>query len=164
MAQHLYCATDGCGIETIDPVTRQRRKSTKEDVGLGARLADYLPEIGFYWPIVSAQDHPKSAPLHELEASYNNTVKHIQSETVMGRQTARYAVEMANVIAGDEAIAACSTAALAAGLLYCTVGAGPGRDGVGAGFCRGRTAGRFHVDGECRFDRTGNPGGHGGRR
>jgi trimethylamine--corrinoid protein Co-methyltransferase len=99
----LYCATDGCGIETIDPVTRQRRKSTKEDVGLGARLADCLPEIGFYWPIVSAQDHPKSAPLHELEASYNNTVKHIQSETVMGRQTARYAVEMANVIAGDEA-------------------------------------------------------------
>jgi trimethylamine--corrinoid protein Co-methyltransferase len=99
----LYCATDGCGIETIDPVTRQRRKSVKEDVALGARLADYLPEIGFYWPIVSAQDHPKSAPLHELEASYNNTVKHVQSETVMGRQTARYAVEMANVIAGDEA-------------------------------------------------------------
>jgi trimethylamine---corrinoid protein Co-methyltransferase len=99
----LYCATDGCGIETIDPVTRRRRKSTKDDVGLGARLADGLPEIGFYWPIVSAQDHPKSAPLHELEASYNNTVKHIQSETVMGRRTARYAVEMANVIAGDEA-------------------------------------------------------------
>jgi trimethylamine---corrinoid protein Co-methyltransferase len=99
----LYCATDGCGIETIDPVTRRRRKSTKEDVGRGARLADYLPEIGFYWPIVSAQDHPKSAPLHELEAAYNNTVKHVQSETVMGRQAARYAVEMANVLAGDDA-------------------------------------------------------------
>jgi trimethylamine--corrinoid protein Co-methyltransferase len=98
----LYCATDGCGIETIDPFTRQRRKSTKADVGLGARLADCLPEIGFYWPIVSAQDYPKSAPLHELEASFNNTVKHVQSETVMGRQTARYAVEMAKVIVGDE--------------------------------------------------------------
>ncbi len=98
----LYCATDGCGIETIDPITRQRRKSTKADVALGARLADSLPEIGFYWPIVSAQDHPKSAPLHELEASFKNTVKHIQSETVMGAQTARYAVEIATVIAGDE--------------------------------------------------------------
>jgi trimethylamine--corrinoid protein Co-methyltransferase len=69
---------------------------------MGARLADYLPEIGFYWPIVSAQDHPTTAPLHELEASFNNTVKHIQSETVMGAPTARYAIEMAKVIAGGE--------------------------------------------------------------
>ncbi len=98
----LYCATDGCGVETIDVATRQRRPSTKEDVALGARLADYLPEIGFYWPIVSAQDHPATAPLHELDASFNNTVKHIQSETVMGERTARYAVEMARVVAGDE--------------------------------------------------------------
>lgn len=95
----LYCATDGCGIQTIDPITRQRRKSCKADVGLGARLADSLPEIGFYWPIVSAQDHPACAPLHELEASFNNTVKHIQSETVMGAATAKYAIEMAQVIA-----------------------------------------------------------------
>lgn len=98
----LYCATDGCGVETIDPFTRTRRSSMKNDVATGARLADYLPEIGFYWPIVSAQDHPRTAPLHELEASLNNTVKHVQSETIMGEQTARYAVEMARVIAGNE--------------------------------------------------------------
>jgi trimethylamine--corrinoid protein Co-methyltransferase len=99
----LYCATDGCGVETIDIDTRQRRPSRKEDVAIGARLADYLPEIGFYWPMVSAQDHPSTAPLHELDASFNNTVKHVQSETVMGERTACYAIEMANVIAGDEA-------------------------------------------------------------
>ena len=98
----LYCATDGCGVETIDLSTRRRRPSIKEDVAMGARLADYLPEIGFYWPIVSAQDHRSTAPLHELEASFNNTVKHIQSETVMGEPSARYAIEMARVIAGDE--------------------------------------------------------------
>jgi len=97
-----HCATDGCGVESIDIATRQRRPSTKNDVALGARLADYLPEIGFYWPIVSAQDHPKTAPLHELEASLNNTVKHIQSETVMGEPTARYAIEMARMIAGNQ--------------------------------------------------------------
>ncbi len=28
----LYCATDGCGVETIDFVTRQRRRSKKDDV------------------------------------------------------------------------------------------------------------------------------------
>lgn len=99
----LYCATDGCGVETIDFETRQRRPSVKRDVATSARLADYLSSIGFYWPMVSAQDHPATAPLHELEAAFNNTVKHVQSETVMGEATARYAIEMAKVIAGGSA-------------------------------------------------------------
>jgi trimethylamine--corrinoid protein Co-methyltransferase len=60
-----------------------------------------LSSIGFYWPIVSAQDYPATAPLHEIDAAYNNTVKHVQSETVMGERSGRYAVEMAQVIAGD---------------------------------------------------------------
>ncbi len=98
----MYCATDGCGTETIDLLTRQRRASTKADVGAMARVADYLSSIGFYWPIVSAQDHPQTAPLHELDASFNATVKHVQTETVMDGPTARYAVEMARVVAGDE--------------------------------------------------------------
>ncbi len=99
----LYCATDGCGVETIDFITRQRRSSRKEDVALMARAADYLSAIGFYWPMVSAQDFPETAPLHELEASFNNTVKHVQSETVMGEWAAGYAIEMARVIAGNDA-------------------------------------------------------------
>jgi trimethylamine--corrinoid protein Co-methyltransferase len=99
--QALYCATDGCGVETIDFETRQRRASVKADVAAGARLADYLPSIGFYWPIVSAQDFPATAPLHEIEAAFNHTVKHVQSETVMGERLGRYAVEMAQVMAGD---------------------------------------------------------------
>ena len=98
----LYCATDGCGVETIDFTTRERRASRKEDVATMARVADALSSISFYWPIVSAADHPSTAPLHELDASYNNTVKHVQSETVMGEELGRYAVEMARVIAGDE--------------------------------------------------------------
>jgi trimethylamine--corrinoid protein Co-methyltransferase len=100
----LYCATDGCGVETIDFITRQRRPSKKEDVGTMARVTDYLSAIGFYWPIVSAQDHPKTAPLHELDASFNHTIKHVQSETVMGEWTARYAIEMADVISGNEQV------------------------------------------------------------
>jgi trimethylamine--corrinoid protein Co-methyltransferase len=99
----LFCATDGCGTETIDFDTRERRSPCKDDVAKMARVADYLSSVGFYWPIVTAQDHPATAPLHELDASFRNTVKHIQSETVMDGLTARYAVEMAHVIAGDEA-------------------------------------------------------------
>lgn len=98
----MYCATDGCGVETIDFATRQRRASRKSDVASMARVADALPSIGFYWPIVSAADYPSTAPLHEIDASFNNTVKHVQSETVMGEDLGRYAVEMARVIADSE--------------------------------------------------------------
>ncbi len=97
----MYCATDGCGVETIDFVTRQRRPSKKTDVASMARICDYLSAISFYWPIVSAQDFAKTAPLHELDASFNNTLKHVQSETIMGAWTARYAIEMADVVAGS---------------------------------------------------------------
>lgn len=99
--RHFYCATDGCGTEVIDFATRQRRPSCKEDVGKMARVSDYLSSIGFYWPLVSAQDFGALAPLHELDASFDNTVKHVQTETVADERVARYAVEMATVIAGD---------------------------------------------------------------
>jgi len=98
----MYCATDGCGIETIDFETRKRRSSVKEDVAKMARVSDYLSSVGFYWPIVSAHDHPATAPLHEVDASFRNTVKHVQTETVTDERMARYAVEMARVVAGDE--------------------------------------------------------------
>jgi trimethylamine--corrinoid protein Co-methyltransferase len=97
-----YIATDGTGVETIDFNTNQRRSSVKADVARMARVADYLPSISFYWPMVSAQDHPATASLHELEASFNNTVKHVQTCTVVEEVTAHYAIEMAKVIAGNE--------------------------------------------------------------
>ncbi len=93
-----YFTTDGCGVETIDFDTRERRPSCKADVGMMARISDYLPSIGFIWPMVSAQDHGETAPLHEIDAAWNNSVKHVQSETVMGEIPCRYAVEMATVI------------------------------------------------------------------
>lgn len=97
-----YFCTDGCGVETIDFETRQQRPSCKEDVGRMAHVVDYLSSMAFYWPMVSAQDYGRTAPLHELDASWNNTVKHVQSETLMGAAFVRYAVEMATVVAGDE--------------------------------------------------------------
>ncbi len=96
-----YFTTDGCGVEVVDFDTGRQRPSRKADVALMARIADYLPSIAFYWPMVSAQDHGVSAPLHEMEASWNNTIKHVQSETIMGEIPARYAVEMGTVIAGS---------------------------------------------------------------
>jgi trimethylamine--corrinoid protein Co-methyltransferase len=98
---NTYFATDGCGVETIDFETGERRPSRKEDVAKMARVADYLSSIALYWPMVSAQDYGETAPLHELDASFSNTVKHVQTETVMGEKLAHYAVRMAEVVAGD---------------------------------------------------------------
>ena len=55
-----YEATDGTGTKTIDYVTRKLRSSIKDDVAKSARISDYLSSISFYWPMVSAQDHPVS--------------------------------------------------------------------------------------------------------
>jgi trimethylamine--corrinoid protein Co-methyltransferase len=96
-----YFTTDGCGVETIDFDTREQRPSRKSDVGEMARITDYLSSVAYYWPMVSAQDHGRTAPLHEMDASWNNTVKHVQSETIMGGSDARFAVEMATVLAGS---------------------------------------------------------------
>ena len=96
-----YFCPDGCGVETIDFETRQRRPSCKDDVGKMAHIADYLSAMAFYWPMVSAQDYGITAPLHEMDAAWNNTVKHVQSETIMGEKPCRYAVEMAKVLTGS---------------------------------------------------------------
>ena len=97
-----YFTTDGCGVETIDLETRQRRPSCKADVAMMARVSDYLPSVAFYWPMVSSQEFGETAPLHDLDAGFRNTLKHIQSETIMGEASARYAVEMSTVIAGSK--------------------------------------------------------------
>jgi len=94
-------ATDGTGTKTMDYVTGQVRASIKDDVAKSARISDYLSSISFYWPMVSAQDHPVTPSLHELDASFNNTLKHVQTPTVVEVVTARYAVEMAKVVAGS---------------------------------------------------------------
>ncbi len=96
-----FFTTDGCGYETIDIKTGERRASTKADVGMMARITDYLSSVAFYWPMVSAQDYGITSPLHELDATWNNSIKHIQSETLMGARPAEFAVEMATVLRGS---------------------------------------------------------------
>ena len=95
-----YFTTDGSGVATIDFDTRQERPSRKSDVAEMARIADYLPSIGFMWPTVSAQDYGRTSQLHEIDAGVNNTVKHFQA-MVMGAEPARRAIEMATVLAGS---------------------------------------------------------------
>jgi trimethylamine--corrinoid protein Co-methyltransferase len=98
---HVFLGTDGCGVEVIDIETGSRRRSSLQDVIDIARIADFVPEIGFHWVAVSAQDCPsETRGLYELQAIWENSTKHVQTESIYSNTEAYAAVEMANAIAG----------------------------------------------------------------
>ncbi|MGW8143324.1 MAG: trimethylamine methyltransferase family protein [Anaerolineales bacterium] len=98
---HSYLATDGCGVRVMDLDSRTERASRKADIAQMARVCDALPLISFFWPLVSAQDHGPTAPLHECHAGLTNTLKHVRGGTTVFPQLAQYIVEMATVVAGS---------------------------------------------------------------
>ncbi len=98
---HSYLATDGCGVRVMDLDSRTERASRKADIAQMARVCDALPLISFFWPLVSAQDHGRTAPLHECHAGLTNTLKHVRGGTTVFPQLAQYIVEMATVVAGS---------------------------------------------------------------
>ena len=98
---HVYVGTDGCGVEVIDLHSGQRRTSCLQDVADVARIADYLEEVAFHWVAVSAQDKPaETRGLHEIKALWENSTKHVQTESIYNESEARAAIEMAAAIAG----------------------------------------------------------------
>jgi trimethylamine--corrinoid protein Co-methyltransferase len=100
--RRTYFGTDGSGTMTIDFESGMLRPSCNADVARMARVVDYLDSISFYWPMVSAQEYGRLAPLYELETCFNSTAKHIQMETVIGERQAQYAVRMAEIVAGGK--------------------------------------------------------------
>ena len=94
-----YGTTDGCGVEVIDWHTGERRASTKADLEAVTRMQDCLGSICYWWPTVSAGDRGETAQLHEIEAGWNNTSKHLMG-MVQGERLARAAVQMATTVAG----------------------------------------------------------------
>ena len=97
---YFYCSGEAPKI--VDFETGERRLSIKKDVANHARIADYLPIVSLLWPSVSSSDKGVTSPLHGLEACYNSTEKHVESESVMDEISARYAVRMATAVAGSE--------------------------------------------------------------
>lgn len=100
---HVYVGTDGCGVQVIDLETGELRRSRLQDVAEIARVADYVEEIAFHWTPVSAQDcPPHTRSLHEIRVIWENSTKHVQTESIYSEEEARAAVEMAAVIAGGK--------------------------------------------------------------
>ena len=111
---HVYLGTDGCGVEVIDLHTGKRRSSVLQDVADIARVADATEEVAFHWVPVSAQDKPaETRGLHEIQAIWENSTKHVQTESIYNDREARAAIEMAAAIAGGTRSAAPAPGALA---------------------------------------------------
>jgi trimethylamine--corrinoid protein Co-methyltransferase len=101
---HVYLGTDGCGVEVLDIDTGVRRTSSLKDVEDIARIGDALEEIAFHWVPVSAQDTPpETRGLHEIKAIWENSTKHVQTESIYSLHEARTAIEMASMLAGGSA-------------------------------------------------------------
>jgi trimethylamine--corrinoid protein Co-methyltransferase len=98
---HVYVGTDGCGVEVIDIQSGERRTSRLQDVADIARIADATEEVAFHWVPVSAQDRPpETRGLHEIKAIWENSTKHVQTESIYNAREARAAIEMAAAIVG----------------------------------------------------------------
>jgi len=95
-----YFYSSGEAPNVVDFETGKKRNSIKTDVANMAKVADYFPMVSLVWPAVSAGDKGETAPIHAVEALFNNTEKHIQTESVMCEIPAKYTIEMASVIAG----------------------------------------------------------------
>jgi len=100
---HVYVGTDGCGVEVLDLQTGARRTSCLQDVADIARLADATEEVAFHWVPVSAQDRPPATRgLHEIKVIWENSSKHVQTESIYHAREAAAAIEMAAAIAGGK--------------------------------------------------------------
>ncbi len=100
---HVFVGTDGCGVEVIDIQTGERRTSQLSDVRDISRIADATEEVAFHWVPVSAQDTPpETRGLHEIKTIWENSTKHVQTESIYTVPEAKAAIEMAALIVGGK--------------------------------------------------------------
>lgn len=97
---HVHICSDGNGTMAKDFETGERRPSKKEDVARAALVSDALKGHGINWPSVTSQDVPEGTRhIHDLQASLENTEKHITLAT----NTTEWEVEDVLAIAAAQA-------------------------------------------------------------
>src|SRR4030042_4379476 len=98
---HVHICSDGNGTEAMDFETRMRRASTKADVAKSAFVADALKGHGVNWPSVTSQDVPQGTRhIHDLQASLENTEKHITIATNTTTWEVEDVIELAAAASG----------------------------------------------------------------
>ncbi|MEM0342660.1 MAG: trimethylamine methyltransferase family protein [Thermoplasmata archaeon] len=99
--EHTYVCSDGNGTEAVDLETRSRRPSRKSDVAMSALVSDALKGHAINWPNVTSQDVPQGTRhIHDLQASLENTEKHITIATNTTAWEAEDVLDIAAAAAG----------------------------------------------------------------
>lgn len=97
-----YLFTNGTCTLIMDLNTGERRKAIYNDIVETAILADALEGIHGYYPTVIPSDCPEYLHgLYELEASLNNTEKHIMLGSTSTFREAELQVKMAEAVIGE---------------------------------------------------------------
>mgnify|MGYP001059473218 CR=1 FL=1 len=101
--RQTYYSQDGCAAHTVDFETGARRASTKADISAMALISDYLDAVDIVSPTVSAQDvPPEGIVVHELEACFLNSGKHVLTESVTSAREAQAQIELAATLVGGK--------------------------------------------------------------
>ncbi len=101
-ASRVFFGTGSDTPNTIDPLTRKRRRTVKDDSRKFALLCDALPNMDFVMSMAVAEDVPAAdSYVHEFEAMVNATSKPIVF-TANDKRDMQTIYEMATVVAGDE--------------------------------------------------------------
>lgn len=99
--EHHFLSTDGEGTSVLDFETGIRRPGVLRDVEECARLADAIPEIVGYTPIITPSDVPTQAhTAYEFAAAVKNTSKHIVSGGVYRKEEAKIEIDIAAAVSG----------------------------------------------------------------
>jgi trimethylamine--corrinoid protein Co-methyltransferase len=99
--RHCYYTTDGCGISVWDQKTHSRRQSVLKDIIESCTVADWLPYLSIYEPMVVAHDAPsKVHVIKGMKESFDITRKHILSESTSTKEEATLQIRMASEIVG----------------------------------------------------------------
>ncbi len=99
---HVHICSDGNGTMAMDFETKERRTSRKEDVANAAFISDALKGHGVNWPSVTSQDVPMGTRhIHDLQASLENTEKHITLATNTTEWEVEDVLAMAAAAAGS---------------------------------------------------------------
>jgi len=98
--RHVFLGTDGCGVQVMDlesgACTAPPRRMSPARHWWQTRWTRWAS--GGRW--LRAGLPPESRGLHELEAAWTNTTKHLQTESLLQPGEMKAAVEMASAIAG----------------------------------------------------------------
>lgn len=101
---HPFVSTAGVTVFMTDLENGQRRKASSKDLADFARLADAMPAIDAFWPIVTTSDVPPHAQFaNELWMSLKNTTKHVLGSAgsgTLGVPDAKTQISLGAAVAG----------------------------------------------------------------